>query len=97
MKFPRGKYTEKQREWCERYERETGFDPHAMGDYEAGNLTFVQAAKHSVAWFEDWASDAYLQITKGSIPGDEWVDEDTGEPRVTPRPAPHKRPPQLPR
>ena len=27
----------------------------------------------------------------------EWVDEDTGEPRVTPRPAPHKKPPQLPR
>jgi len=97
MKFARGKYTKAQREWCERYERETGFDPHAMGDYEAGNLTFVQAAKDSVNWFESWSSDAYLRITDGTIPGDDWLDEDTGEPRVCPRPEPHKRPPQLPR
>ena len=71
MKFARGKYTKEQRKWCERYERETGFDPHAMGDYEAGNKTFVDAAKDSVHWFEDWSNDTYLRITSGNIPGDE--------------------------
>lgn len=95
MKFPRGKYTAKQREWCERYESETGFEP-LMSDFEGGHETFVAAAKKSTGWFESWASDAYLRITKGCIPGDDWVDEDTGDPRVTPRPAPHKKPPALP-
>lgn len=72
MKYPKSKYTEDQREWCERYEQETGFDPHAMGDYEAGNLTFIQAAQNSIQWFEDWSSDAHLRITKGGIPGSEF-------------------------
>ena len=71
MKFAQGKYTKAQREWCERYERETGFDPHATGDYEVGNKTFVEAAKDCVSWFEDWSGDAYLRITEGGIPGDE--------------------------
>ncbi len=97
MKFARGKYTAKQRAWCEMYERETGFDPHAMGDFEAGIKTFVEAAKDSIRWFEDWASDVGLRITRPDIPGDDWCDKDTGEPRVCPRPAPHKRPPELPR
>jgi len=72
MKFPRGKYTKDQREWCERYERETGFEPHTMADYEAGHLTFVQAAKDSVAWFKDWSSDTYNRITRGGIPGSDF-------------------------
>lgn len=74
MRFPKGKYTDEQKEWCRRYERETGFDPHAMADYEQGNLTFVQAAKDSIAWFENWMNDAYLRITKGSIPGNSFED-----------------------
>ena len=69
MKFAKGKYTAEQRKWCEKYEQETGFDPHAMSDYEAGHKTFVEAAKDSIAWFESWSSDAYRNITGGAIPG----------------------------
>lgn len=69
MKFPKCKYTDEQKEWCLLYERETGFDPHAMADYEAGHLTFVQAAKDSVDWFENWSNDVFHRITKRPIPG----------------------------
>lgn len=75
MRFPKGKYTDEQKEWCRLYERETGFDPHAMADYEQGNLTFVQAAKDSIAWFENWMHDTYLRVTKASIPGWNWDTE----------------------
>jgi hypothetical protein len=39
MRFPKGKYTKEQREWCVLYEARTGFDP-MMDDFEAGNETF---------------------------------------------------------
>lgn len=71
MKFAKGKYTKQQRDWCRMYENKTGFDPHAMLDFESGKKTFVQAAKDSIKWFEDWASDTYLIITKPEIPGDD--------------------------
>jgi hypothetical protein len=69
MKFPKDKYTAAQRKWCEQYEADTGFDPHAMADYEAGVKTFVQAAQDSIHWFESWSSDVYLRITRLEIPG----------------------------
>lgn len=95
MKFSRHLYNAAQKAWCQRYECETTFEPLMCG-YEAGEITFVQAAKESIRWFEGWSNDAHLRASDGTIPGDEWVDPDTGESRVTPRPAPHKKPPQLP-
>lgn len=69
MNFPEGKYTDAQKKWCQFYERETGFEPHAMADYEAGHLTFVQAAKDSIGWFENWSNEVFHRITKDRIPG----------------------------
>lgn len=60
--------TKEQREWCKQYKQQTTFEP-LMDDFLAGNKTFVQAAKLSNRWFEDWSSDAYLNITR-HIPGE---------------------------
>ncbi len=60
-------YTKAQREWCERYEQETTFEP-LMCDFEAGNVSFIQAAKESTRWFENWSGDALLRGC-GDIPG----------------------------
>jgi hypothetical protein len=61
-------YTQAQREWCQRYERETTFEP-LMCDFEAGNISFLEAAKESRKWFEDWSNDAYLRGCD-NIPGE---------------------------
>jgi len=66
---PKVRMTKEQRAWCKLYKEQTSFAP-LMDDFLAGNETFVAAAKHSVRWFEDWSSDAYLNITR-HIPG-EW-------------------------
>lgn len=71
-KYPKKKYTDDQRAWCELYEAETGFEPHAMADYEAGEIDFVTAARFSLQWFEDWSGDAYNRISRGGIPGTEF-------------------------
>lgn len=62
--------TKEQRAWCKNYERETTFEP-LMDDFLYGNESFVDAAKQSNSWFEQWASDAHLNITR-NIPG--WSD-----------------------
>lgn len=59
--------TKEQREWCRKYQRETGFEP-LMGDFEAGNENFKFCANKSVKWFEDWSNDAHLNISR-HIPG----------------------------
>lgn len=56
-----------QREWCKHYERETTFEP-LMCDFKAGNESFEEAARKSLAWFESWASDAYLRASDRPIP-----------------------------
>lgn len=66
-KYPKRKYTDDQREWCQQYEHQTTFEP-LMCDYEAGNESFIEAAQKSVHWFESWSSDAYLRISE-RIPG----------------------------
>ncbi len=60
------RFTPEQKEWCDNYEARTGFEP-LMDDYVAGNESFIAAAKRSVRWFEDHASDAMRRI--GNIPG----------------------------
>lgn len=54
--------------WCRKYKKETGFEP-LMCDFVAGNETFYEAARKSIGWFEDWATDALLRITRKSPPG----------------------------
>lgn len=61
-------YTDEQRAWCQRYERETTFEP-LMCDFEAGNESFLAAAKNSRNWFESWAGDA-LRRGCDEIPGE---------------------------
>lgn len=63
------KLNKAQKAWCTRYENETGFDA-LMDDFLAGNETFLFAAKNSVRWFEDWSSNAYLNISR-NYPGEE--------------------------
>ena len=59
--------TKKQAAWCKNYQEQTDFEP-LMDDYLFGNETFVHAAHKSCRWFEDWASDTHLNISRG-IPG----------------------------
>ena len=70
MKYPKAKYTQEQKRWCQTYETETTFEP-LMDDYECGNESFVDAAKKSLLWFEDWSNDAHLNASRVHIPGDE--------------------------
>lgn len=58
-----------QRAWCKEYESQTGFEP-LMDDFRAGNVSFKDAAHKSNRWFESWASDAYLNISR-HIPGED--------------------------
>lgn len=60
--------TKEQREWCREYKRQTMFEP-MMDDFRAGNETFLTCAKISIRWFEDWASDAHLNIGR-NVPGE---------------------------
>lgn len=60
--------TKEQREWCKEYEKQTTFEP-LMDDFLYGNESFVHCAKNSVRWFEDWSSDAFLNISR-HIPGE---------------------------
>lgn len=59
--------TKEQRAWCKEYQRQTGFEP-LMDDFLAGNESFLAGARTSVRWFEDWSSDAHLNIGR-NIPG----------------------------
>jgi len=62
------KFNRRQKSWVTLYQNETGFDA-MMDDFLAGNETFLIAAKKSVRWFEDWSSDAYLNISR-QYPGE---------------------------
>ena len=69
-KWPANKYDERQRAWCERYARETTFEP-LMDEYETDEKTFAEAAVLSLDWFESWSSDAFHRAGRGNIPGGE--------------------------
>ena len=60
--------TKKQRAWAKLYELETGFEA-LLDDFLDGTETFLEAARKSNCWFEDWANDAHLNISR-SIPGE---------------------------
>lgn len=54
-----------EREWLERYENATGFEPMFQDEIDSGETTFFQAAQENIKWFEDWADDAMKGITRG--------------------------------
>lgn len=58
-----------EREWLERYENTTGFEPMFQDEIDSGETTFFQAAQENIKWFEDWSSDAMLGITR-KVPSD---------------------------
>jgi len=59
--------TKAQKAWCDNYRQQTDFEP-LMDDFLHGNEPFEHAARKSVRWFEDWASDAHLNVGR-NIPG----------------------------
>ena len=62
------KLTAQQRAWCKNYDQRTTFDP-LMDDFFAGNESFLDAARKSVRWFEEWSNEAHCNVR--DIPGDE--------------------------
>ncbi len=61
----------KQREWANRYERLTTFEPMHQEDLDEGKMTFEQFADANIRWFEDWYTDASLGITR-DVPRKGW-------------------------
>ena len=66
-KWPKKHYTEAQKKWCDDYEHWTGFEP-IMGDYEAGHMSFRDAAKVAVRWYEMHTSDMHLRVSSMPVP-----------------------------
>lgn len=56
-------YRPDQKAWCELYEKATGFEPQMEG-FESGESTFAESVQHNIVWFESWADEALLAITK---------------------------------
>jgi len=57
-----------EREWLQRYEATTGFEPMFQDEIDDGSLSFFEAAKQNIQWFEDHCDDAQRVITR-NIPG----------------------------
>lgn len=55
--------TKAQREWCKKYESQSGFEPLMDGFYE-GEESFIDAARRSVDWFEDWSVETMRVIDR---------------------------------
>ena len=68
LKRRRAAMTREQRAWCKHYEQQTTFDP-LMDDFFVGNESFIEAARNSVRWFEEWSNEAHCNIP--DIPGDD--------------------------
>lgn len=68
--------TPEQREWLEKYEAATTFEPMHQEDLDAGFMTFEKVAEANVRWFEDWMGDAMDAIP--DIPESISKDEDHG-------------------
>jgi hypothetical protein len=51
-----------QRQWLQRYERETGFEPMHQEDLDARTMTFAEVAQRNTQWYEDHTSDTHLRI-----------------------------------
>jgi hypothetical protein len=73
--YPETLYRPKQREWCEKFERETGFEP-MLDEYESGEKTFPEIAKFDIEWYESHSSDVFLQVSD-DVPGHDLEDAPT--------------------
>jgi hypothetical protein len=51
-----------QRKWLMRYESLTGFEPMYQDDIDSGSMTFREAARANVNWYEDHTNDMHLRI-----------------------------------
>lgn len=58
--------TPEQREWLERYERETGFEPMHQEELNGDPAKFYEIARLNIDWFEGWSSDALLRISRNT-------------------------------
>lgn len=56
--------TPEQMAWLQGYQDDTGFEPMHLDEIADGRMTFNQAAKSNIDWFESWMNDAYLGITR---------------------------------
>ena len=77
-----------------------GQPPTALDSWtEAKTAERERCAKNMPAWLaagrNDNRIDIIATVRAGKVVRRPWVDAGTGEPRVTPRPAPHKRPPPM--
>lgn len=52
----------KQKAWCKKYENETTFECIHQEDLDSGEMTFEEFARENIKWFENWSSDALLNI-----------------------------------
>lgn len=59
--MPKSSYTAEQKQWCDRYHRETGFEP-MMDSFESGSATFHEAAQRAIHWYEMHSMDAHRNI-----------------------------------
>ncbi|MBP8055154.1 MAG: hypothetical protein KA314_04900 [Chloroflexi bacterium] len=50
-------------EWLRFYQDETTFEPMHLEDLIDGSMTFEDAFKSNVNWFESWSSDVLNQIS----------------------------------
>ena len=56
------KLNDEQHAWCEKYERETTFEPLFQEDLDSGEISFEEFARKNISWFEGWASETLLHI-----------------------------------
>lgn len=71
------KVTKEQREWLERYEHETTFEPFRQEELNGCPAKFYEVARANIDWFENWAGDVLLRISKQTPGFFEAFDADT--------------------
>lgn len=56
--------TPEQMQWLQLYQDQTGFEPMHLDELASGVMTFNDAARSNLDWFEGWKNDAWLGITQ---------------------------------
>lgn len=69
--------TDSQNDWLKTYADETGFEPMFLDSLRDGTMTFNEAARRNIDWYEDHAADAFNTISK-DVPYDERPATETG-------------------
>ena len=55
--------TPEQNEWLQRYEGSTGIEPMYLDELRNGTMTFNEAARQNIDWFEMHMHDAFHAIS----------------------------------